>query len=252
MDCKAEILTLYESGESYGAIAKELSIPKPTVAVVIQSEKIRRGEYLGHIDSDLVRRRYLSEGVDVESIAAEVGLSMAQLKLYTRAMNMKRDPGSVFRVGGKPKPGKGVRVPGSIRDRASLKAKFGSKEHREKMAEAKRGKVRERSNRWKGGHERGGYLQLGGGSNRTYAHRELAESLLGRPLRAEEHVHHIDRDRKNNSPSNLLVLEIKPHMALHVQIRKEPSLDQRKWLKDNGYEFYDLVTYAENSLKKAG
>lgn len=245
------VLALRDEGRSYSSISKELSIPKPTVAVIIQSELIRNGEYLGHIDADYVKRRYLDEGAEVRLLAQEVGLSVAQLKLYTRAMRMLRDPGAVFRDGGKPKPGKGVRVPGSKRDLAEKAADFMSEEHREKLAAAKRGRKRELSNRWKGGRLRGGYLIIGGGSSRRYRHRELAVELIGRELETTEHVHHIDQNRLNNDPSNLLVMDVLIHVRLHTAMRKVPNLDQRKWLLENNHEFIDLVMYAKDSIQKA-
>jgi hypothetical protein len=39
------------------------------------------------------------------------------------------------------------------------------------------------------------------------------EILLGRRLRRDEHVHHLDGNRLNNLPSNLQVLSASAHMA---------------------------------------
>lgn len=38
-------------------------------------------------------------------------------------------------------------------------------------------------------------------------HILVAETILGRPLKANEEVHHIDRDRANNSPDNLRIFD---------------------------------------------
>lgn len=54
----------------------------------------------------------------------------------------------------------------------------------------------------------------------VYEHIVLAEKLIGRSLRADEHVHHLDLDRSNNRPENLLVLEGSQHTKLHNWLAK--------------------------------
>lgn len=68
-----------------------------------------------------------------------------------------------------------------------------------------------------------GNLLRGSGEGRTYTkrlgrheHRIVAEEMLGRSLKKNEVVHHIDGNKKNNHPSNLLVLPSqREHAALH-------------------------------------
>lgn len=56
---------------------------------------------------------------------------------------------------------------------------------------------------------------------RVMEHRQVAEEQLGRPLRAGEVVHHIDLDKTNNSPSNLVVCESRSeHRLVHVSIEQ--------------------------------
>jgi len=47
------------------------------------------------------------------------------------------------------------------------------------------------------------------------AHRHVAEMMLGRYLLPDEDVHHIDEDKTNNRPDNLIVLSHATHMRLH-------------------------------------
>lgn len=52
----------------------------------------------------------------------------------------------------------------------------------------------------------------------TLVHRHMAEVKLGRPLRPVEVVHHIDRNKQNNNPSNLHVFSSQQaHWNAHKQ-----------------------------------
>lgn len=53
-------------------------------------------------------------------------------------------------------------------------------------------------------------------SDYEYEHRVVAEELIGRPLQRDEAVHHLDNNRSNNSPDNLLVLLESQHVKLHA------------------------------------
>jgi hypothetical protein len=57
---------------------------------------------------------------------------------------------------------------------------------------------------------------------RQYEHILVAEKALGRKLANSEVVHHIDCDRTNNSPENLLICKIGYHLAMHARMRKHP------------------------------
>lgn len=52
------------------------------------------------------------------------------------------------------------------------------------------------------------------GDGGRHKHRLVAESVLGRPLTTEEVVHHIDNDKQNYDPSNLVVF---PSQAYHAR-----------------------------------
>lgn len=41
------------------------------------------------------------------------------------------------------------------------------------------------------------------------------ETIVGRPLELHEHVHHIDGDKANNNPGNLLLLTAADHHKLN-------------------------------------
>ena len=66
--------------------------------------------------------------------------------------------------------------------------------------------------------------RLGSGEGKTYTktygkhtHRMIAEQMLGRPLEKGEIVHHIDGNKRNNDPSNLMVMTQSEHCRLHFK-----------------------------------
>ena len=66
-----------------------------------------------------------------------------------------------------------------------------------------------------------GYLVYTRGPNRDRGvHRVLMEKRLGRKLRRDEHVHHVDGNRANNTFSNLRVMTNAEHAALHGELQK--------------------------------
>ena len=50
---------------------------------------------------------------------------------------------------------------------------------------------------------------------RKYLHRLLMERWLGRELKTEEHIHHVDGDKQNNSLRNLILIQRSDHVAMH-------------------------------------
>lgn len=71
--------------------------------------------------------------------------------------------------------------------------------------------------------------KLGTGEGKTYektygvhTHRLVAEKMLGRKLRKGEVVHHIDENKRNNSPENLMVFKNQSeHAEWHARNKKE-------------------------------
>lgn len=67
--------------------------------------------------------------------------------------------------------------------------------------------------------------RVGTGNGKTYekllgkhTHRRVAELMLGRELKHGEVVHHIDGNKRNNSPGNLMVFSSQAeHAAWHAQ-----------------------------------
>lgn len=70
---------------------------------------------------------------------------------------------------------------------------------------------------WRGGRRQrtDGYIVIWTPEGERLEHRVVAEQILGRRLRRGEIVHHIDRDKTNNSPGNLEVMTQAEHAAHH-------------------------------------
>lgn len=81
------------------------------------------------------------------------------------------------------------------------------------MGLAKRG---EANPAWKGGNcsNTGGYLFMSVNGNTVLRHRVVAVEALGRELLPGEAVHHIDRNRQNNEPKNLMLF---PGASAHAK-----------------------------------
>jgi hypothetical protein len=89
--------------------------------------------------------------------------------------------------------------------------------------------VGDRGYNWRGGRRPkcGGYIWITvPGKGRIAEHRHLAEIALGRRLKQNETVHHINLLKHDNRHENLLVCSISYHRWLHEEMA-------RRWVADN-------------------
>ncbi len=79
----------------------------------------------------------------------------------------------------------------------------------------------EKHGRWKGGKvlRKDGYILVEENGERQLEHRKVMEIELRRRLRSDEHVHHLDGNKSNNSINNLIVLSRQDHASLHSNRR---------------------------------
>lgn len=93
-----------------------------------------------------------------------------------------------------------------------------------RLARDRRVKSGKRGANWKGGKVKtaGGYIEVyspnhprGGSNNYVAEHIIVMEGVLGRFLEQGEVVHHIDGDKQNNDPGNLVVMRRDEHRLLH-------------------------------------
>jgi hypothetical protein len=68
-------------------------------------------------------------------------------------------------------------------------------------------------------------------SGYVYEHIVVAEEMIGRNLREEEVVHHLDGDRSNNRIENLLVLSNAMHAKLHGWLENGGVFKETEYVK---------------------
>jgi hypothetical protein len=81
--------------------------------------------------------------------------------------------------------------------------------------------VGEIASNWRGGRglRNGYYTRIHIGKNeRAFEHRIIAEQVLGRPLKLDEVVHHINCDKSDNRKENLLICKRGYHKWLHDEM----------------------------------
>lgn len=108
---------------------------------------------------------------------------------------------------------------GKLSSRKGIKRTL-TQEHKDNISKAQRGKGKGYSKK------PNGYIEYTMGPNKFKAvHTILMQEHIGRKLKSNECVHHIDKNRSNNDISNLRLMTRSEHARLHILERiKERSL----------------------------
>jgi len=168
----------------------------------------------------------------------------------------KSKDGSLNPMFGKKAWNKGVGVEDErvFRMTAAMRKGFDSEETRLKMSAAKTGLRGEDTNNWGGGVWKpggSGYIQMTKNGVRHYLHRYVAETAIGRKLLTIEEVHHVDMNRENNEPENLLVIRARDHTALHSAMSHERIENQVEWLVNNNIWHLEIGKIEDKKHKTA-
>lgn len=68
-----------------------------------------------------------------------------------------------------------------------------------------------------------GYRKISIGGKRFKQHKLILENKIGRKLKKNEVTHHLDENKSNNNPSNLIVLTKSEHRCIHNYLRYSSS-----------------------------
>ena len=169
------------------------------------------------VSRDWLKREYLDKNRSRAAIAGELGMSDAWLGKVIARWGLQKPKGTCYR--GSARPGYGKKGMHGEEGRAAISARMSG----------------ERNHRWVGDRvtERGGRARL---------HRR--DSAIGKtcPCGAEaEHMHHVDRDPRNNLDNNIEFLCVACHKARHSDSIKISWLDEIVSIEPCGIEeTYDL------------
>lgn len=96
-------------------------------------------------------------------------------------------------------------------------------------------------------------IRSGGEKGYVYEHILIAEETIKRRLLPDEEVHHLDLNRSNNSPGNLIVLSSEAHVKLHAWLRcGAPIADTSVSLKNKVKQYVKgSIVYSEKKNRCA-
>lgn len=163
-----------------------------------------------------VKEEYLS-GFSSEELSGKYGCSAVHILRILKSLGVKsREQSEAIKLS---------------HSRPKTKRKMSLSATGRALSESAKDKLRERTgsknHNWRNGLTitGSGYLQFtnspANGEHRSkLLHIIICEHKYNRPLKNGEHVHHIDGNKLNNHPDNLMILSASDHAKLHAEERK--------------------------------
>lgn len=157
---------------------------------------------------------YLS-GMSIPQISNETGIAMSTLRFRFKKAGILRSRGDAIRIAAaEGRLGSGLR---------GKKRKF-TEEWKQNISKSKKGVGKGRSVK------PNGYVEITMGENKGRGeHVVVMEGIIGRRLFHNECVHHIDHDKTNNHPSNLMLMTKSEHASLHATENHNGRLRDKNW-----------------------
>jgi hypothetical protein len=159
---------------------------------------------------------YLEEKKSSNQIAKEFGMSSVHVLRLLRGASTKIRPHSENKKLALNNP--------IVKEKCRLSAT--GRKHSEESKNKLRALIGKKNANWRNGLTvAGGYLQFTASiANGEHAgrllHDVIAEWLYERKLVKSEHVHHIDGNKLNNNPENLLIMTASDHVRFHSKERR--------------------------------
>lgn len=204
-----DIIDMYRSGKSIREIERQTGKPRMFISEYIKMNGIKlRPKKDNSVTKKELERLYLKEQYPIRKIAQICNKSHEYIRRRINEFGIK------MRHGGE-----------------AIKTQWIDADDRKKQQSnfylSNLVKHGENHPQWKGGiEEKNGYLfeyspnHKRANKGKVRQHILVAEKKIGRPLKKNEVVHHINQNRKDNRPENLEVMTNSEHSKLHWKLRK--------------------------------
>lgn len=158
-----------------------------------------------------------TSGMSIPQVSSVTGLSRSTVRYHCKKAGVLRDRAEALRK---------AADEGRMSHAKGKKRTF-TEEWKRNISEAKLKSADENARGFR--INTGGYKEFTRGEHKGRSeHVVIMESIIGRRITRNEHVHHKDRNKLNNDPSNLQLLTISEHSALHRREDAAAGINRRR------------------------